>query len=1023
MVMPLRLGLGKDVESSFHWDRQVRRPTIRELTGAARDATALWALVQDTLPDCKASLLTNADATTAGIRAALDATLKDATPDDTVLVAFSGHGTSGHRFVTHDTARKNIDVTTIGMEEISSLFKTSKAKAVLCIIDCCFSGAAPARVLDDLPISRDPGIALDNLAGAGRIIISACKANEVAYESPGTRHGLLTAALMKALQNGDRDIIDLTSAMAEVMERVRTAASQLGVTQTPVLLGHVEGALVVPKLKKGSRFFAAFPEAVGLKVTAQLSDLRGFGIPAPVIEEWTERFRGGLNELQLAAVNEYRIMDGQSLLVVAPTSSGKTFIGELAASKAIQDGRKAVFLLPYRALVNEKYDLFQSAYGDRLGMRVVRCTGDYSDQTDLFVRGKYDITVLTYEMFLNMIVRRAWALNQIGLIVLDEAQFITDPMRGIVVELLLTCLLAARQRGIAPQLIALSAVIGQINGFEQWLGCGALVTAKRPVPLIEGVLDRTGQFQFVDADGEEKLEQFLPRHAIQVRRDKPSAQDVIVPLVQQLLRGTNEKVIVFRNMRGPAEGCAAYLSREAGLPPASEALAQLPNRDLSTTSAALRECLAGGTAFHNTNLTREEKQVVERAYRDPKSGVRILGATTTVAAGINTPASTVIIAEQEFVGEDGRAFTVAEYKNMAGRAGRLGYNESGKAIILANDPGERQRLFRQYVRGTLESLNSSFDPNDLETWIVRLLAQVKQVPESQVLQLLINTFGGYLANRQHPGWRAQMQERLTHLLGNMIRLGLVERELDNVQLTLLGRACGESTLSFKSAMRLVELVRSIPAAELTAEWLMALVQALPESDNTYTPLFKKGMKESAWAQNVAGRFGHRIVGCLQRFADDNLSYYARCKRACILGDWINGVAVSRIEEIYTATPFAGKIGYDDIRKFGDATRFHLLAAHRITALLFMSGGPTEDAIDRLLKQLEVGLPAQSLGLIEIPVVLTRGDYIELASSGIRTLEDLWLRSDEQIVEILGQVVGRRVASKRPMIVARGSAAA
>jgi helicase len=64
--------------------------------------------------------------------------------------------------------------------------------------------------------------------------------------------------------------------------------------------------------------------------------------------------------------------------------------------------------------------------------------------------------------------------------------------------------------------------------------------------------------------------------------------------------------------------------------------------------------------------------------------------------GINTPASTVIIAEQEFIGEDGRQFTVAQYKNMAGRAGRLGYNEQGKSIILATDYLERQRLFNRY---------------------------------------------------------------------------------------------------------------------------------------------------------------------------------------------------------------------------------------------------------------------------------------------------------------------------------------
>jgi replicative superfamily II helicase len=292
--------------------------------------------------------------------------------------------------------------------------------------------------------------------------------------------------------------------------------------------------------------------------------------------------------------------------------------------------------------------------------------------------------------------------------------------------------------------------------------------------------------------------------------------------------------------------------------------------------------LNGGTAFHNTNLTREEKQVIERAFRDPNSNLRILGATTTVAAGINTPASTVIIAEQEFIGEDGRPFTVAEYKNMAGRAGRLGYNEQGKAIVLANDSSERQLLFRRYTRGTLELLRSSFEAEHLETWIVRLLAQVKQIHKDEVLQLLINTFGGYLANREHPGWRADMEQRLRQLLADMIRLQLVEQELDKVQLTLLGRACGESSLSFRSAMRLVDLVRSVGAQGITAEQLMALVQALPESDGNYTPMFKKGTKESVRPREAASRFGTSIVNALQRFADDQMAYYARCKRASIL---------------------------------------------------------------------------------------------------------------------------------------------
>src|SRR6202020_1532252 len=117
---------------------------------------------------------------------------------------------------------------------------------------------------------------------------------------------------------------------------------------------------------------------------------------------------------------------------------------------------------------------------------------------------------------------------------------------------------------------------------------------------------------------------------------------------------------------------------------------------------------------------RAEREAVERAFRSSEGAIHVLGSTTTLAAGINTPASTVILAEQEFIGEDGRPFTVAEYKNMAGRAGRLGYNETGKAIILAETPIERARLFQKYVLGTPEEVKSSFQQGQLPTWILRL---------------------------------------------------------------------------------------------------------------------------------------------------------------------------------------------------------------------------------------------------------------------------------------------------------------
>jgi replicative superfamily II helicase len=980
-------------------------PQIRDLTGARRDATGLWALFCDSIPDLDSRLIVDTAATVDGIRAALDQSLGSAGPEDTVILTFSGHGTHDHRLVAHDTRLDALATTTISMDELATRFKASQAKAVLCILDCCFSGGAPARVLEESPIPRDPGPALITLAGNGRLLVAASNIDEEAYEHPITRHGLLTKAVLDTLLAAGGPL-NLLTAMDLIFERVRAEAARLGIEQTPVSLGYIEGGLTLPALQIGERYRAAFPDVVGIRVDHLITDLAAFGIPDVILAAWSARFAQGLNDLQRQAVNEHRVLDGASLLVIAPTSAGKTFIGELAATRAIVEGRKAVFLLPYRALVNEKFEDFSHLYDTQLGMRVVRCSGDYLDQTGPFVRGKYDLAVLTYEMFLNLVVGNPSVFQQIGLVVLDEAQFITDPTRGITVELLLTYLLMARERGVCPQLLALSAVIGQVNAFDDWLGCAALITTERPVRLVEGVLDRSGVFQYCDETGHAALQQLLPIGAVVMRREKPKSQDVIVPLVHQLV-AEGEKVIVFRNQRGAAQGCANYLSDELGLRPATEALAQLPTHDLSTTSTALRKCLQGGTAFHSTNLNREERVVVEAAFRDPNGPVRVLAATTTVAAGINTPASTVILAEQEFRGEDGRPFTVAEYKNMAGRAGRLGFNEHGKAIVLAETTFQREQLFDRYVMGQLEPLQSSFDPRDLETWIVRLLAQVSDVPRQDVARLLANTYGGYVATRRHPDWRPQMEQQLEALLERMLGLDLVEQEGDQIRLTLLGRACGRATISLGSAMRLVDLLRRIGPDGLTAEILMVVVQVLRESDNGYTPMQKRGQAESVRPREAVARVGPETTRLLQRFAADDWDYIARCKRVAILWDWIHGIAIEEIERRYSTNPFQGVIGHGDVRRFADATRFHLRSAQQLATVLFVGEGPSEEAVDALLKQLETGLPTDALGLLALTLPLTRGEYLALRAAGLVSVTDLATCS----IDALGGAVGEERAAQ------------
>ena len=985
-------------------------PQIRDLVGSTRDALALHALFSDSLPDSNPALLIDDQATTTNIRAALQGTLGRATSDDVVIFSFSGHGSHDHRLAAFDTKLSDLANTSIAMDELAELFKSTKAKAVLCILDCCFSGGAPAKVLEDSPIPRDPATPLEALVGEGRVLLAASGIDQVAYELPKARHGILTKALLDLFLNAESSL-DVLASIADVMRTVQAEAARLGIVQTPVLLGSVKGGLLIPKLKPGKLFYTSFPELQRVTVTSDINDLVQFGFPRPVVEEWTRRYPRGLNSLQLEAINRHGIVEGNSLVVIAPTSAGKTFVGEIAAAKAIAEGRKAVFLMPYKALVNEKFDQFSMLYGEKLGMRVIRCSGDYNDQIGAFLRGKYDLALLTYEMFLQLIVGSPFTLNHLGLIVLDEAQFITDPTRGINVELLLTFVLSARENGVSPQIVALSAVIGDANNFNQWLSSELLFQTERPVPLIEGVIDRSGIYQFIDENGKEGSEQFVGAYDIHVRREKPSAQDLIVPLVRKLV-SENEKVIIFRNARGPAQGCANYLAQDLGLSPVSDALNRLPQGDQSSASIALRNCLRAGTAFHNSNLTREERIVVEQAFRDPKGPLRILAATTTVAAGINTPASTVILAENEFLGEDGRPFTVAEYKNMAGRAGRLGFNEKGKSIIYAETPTERAMLFNKYVRGSLERLESSFDPSRIETWLVRLLAQVGMISRASVSTLLFNTYAGYLEIRRDAQWRDRMQRQLDDLVGRMIQLDLIEVEADNISLSLLGRACGRSSLSFESAMRLIEIVKNVPAHLINATNLMGLMQGLPADEMGYTPLIKRGTSESVRVDQANQRFGPEIVRTLQRYAQDQMEFYGRCKRASVLFDWISGSSLERIEFDFSTTQYFGRIEYGDIRRFADLTRFHLQSASNILAVLLLDRSPQAE-LDALLKRLEVGLPTSAIELLELPIPLTRGEQLSLIGAGLLNPAQIWNASREVLIKCLGKERTEQLEKFRP----------
>jgi helicase len=143
-------------------------------------------------------------------------------------------------------------------------------------------------------------------------------------------------------------------------------------------------------------------------------------------------------------------------------------IGELAAIRGVLVRRRTLFLMPLKALVNDKLLHFQRVYGS-FGIRTVEATGETDDVTPL-LRGQFDIALLTYEKFAALALTHPHIMEQVGKIVIDEVQMIADKSRGANLEFVMTLLRMRAREGLEPQVIALSAVIGDTNGLERWLG-------------------------------------------------------------------------------------------------------------------------------------------------------------------------------------------------------------------------------------------------------------------------------------------------------------------------------------------------------------------------------------------------------------------------------------------------------------------------------------------------------------------------------------------------------------------------
>lgn len=970
--------------------------SVRRLASAVRDAKALHAVFSDNLGGSSTTLLVDRNATREALVAALIGLKTRSTAGDVVVISFSGHGSTTHELVTHDADPDNLPSTSLPLDEFTDLVSAIPARQLVVILDCCFAGGAGAKVLNSslvprgglhgLPESTDAR--LERMAGTGRLILTAATGEQEAWEDPHLGHGLLTYHLLQALlgaATGNGRQVRVYDLLAFVTREVKAKASgTVAAEQDPSLRGQVDGELLWPVFTgTGPLYSALSPSPVVAPVTRDLASLLGHGIPQVVLDAWAARI-DQLNDLQVDTINQGRLLSGANVLVTAPTSAGKTMIGELAAIRAAQQGGRSVFLLPTRALVNEQYARFSRTYGPT-GLQTIRATGETADDVPALLQGQFDLAVLTYEKFAGLALGNPHLLKLVSVVVINEVQTIVDPDRGARLEFLLTLLKARRPEGVAPQVVALSAVLGDLGGLDSWLDANVIAQTERPVPLLEGVLGPDGIYRYVNTDGKEASEQLIaPNGWIQ------GEQDLIIPLTRKLV-GEGQQVIIFRSTRAAARSCARYLAQILGLPRAKAALENLVGADPSAVLADLRQCLVGGVAFHVSDLARDEKIAIEDRFRDSVSGIRVLVSTTTLAQGVNLPAETVIIVELEHPTgpTETTPYSVAEYKNIAGRAGRLGLTGQGRAVLIVGGGIDEARRWRDYVLGKPEDLRSQLlDPKqDLTTLVLRVVAVASRregktgLSEADVIAFLSNSFAAH-QQRLEGAPDPFPATTVSTAMNDLADAGLLSSGASGVELTELGIYVSQGGLRVSSAMRVARALRAVNPAALNRVTIIAAAQLTEEAATFRVPVNGRGWRKEQATYCQELKRHHIAAPVLAALPDlERKTAAERAKRAAACMMWMAGVPISDIEQQLTRN-MRDKDAAGAARASADRTQSVVGTVIDIARCLHPDA--RLDDLARLLPvQLEFGIPAEVVPLAQCAgTALGRTDYLHLASQSL-----------------------------------------